>query len=115
MSQDILPDSRAKSGRGARLSVGGVFWIPIYCIHCGALGGSVPEENTTFVSWLCNKCAPAHGLKANEMAMPDEVFWEKVIQEQLGSKGRLLTPTELVREVETDASPLATLLRQGHS
>jgi len=115
LNAPVLPDSRPRVVRGARIGIGGVYWVPIFCYNCGAAGGQVPEENMTFVSWLCNKCAPTYGLQANEMLLPDEVFWQKVKEEQMGAYGRLLTTDELVTIVEEDASALATLLKEGRS
>jgi hypothetical protein len=67
----------------------------------------------TFVFWLCKHCAETHGEIAGTMMMPDEVFWEKLKQEQLASHGRILSEQELLDVVAADASPLATLLKEG--
>jgi hypothetical protein len=88
-------------------------WVPVFCANCGADGGSCPEENMTFMFYLCNKCAQTHGQIAGTMMMPDEVFFEKLKQEQMASYGRYLTQEELSAIVAADASPLATLLTQG--
>lgn len=112
---NILPDSRATTiftPRGATPGPGG-FWIPIFCASCGREGGKVPEENMTFVFWLCNPCFAVYGELTNMMVMPDEVFWEKIKQEQLSAYGRLLSTEELQVLVEADATPLATLIKQG--
>ena len=111
MTPDILPDSRLARSVGMK-QMGGIWWVPIYCAFCGAEGGLVPEENTTFVFWMCNSCFKTHGEITNLYVMPDEVFWEKVKQEQLTEFGRFLTEQELVQVVEADASPLATLIKQ---
>jgi len=63
--------------------------------------------------YLCNKCAETHGAIAGVMLMPDEVFFEKIKQEQMATYGRYLSEQELRAVVEADASPLATLLKQG--
>lgn len=109
----MVPDCRARAGRGAMRGPGGLFYVPIYCANCHAEGGLVPEENTTFAFWLCNPCFRTMGEITNTMAMPDEVFWERVKQEQLERYRRLLTPQELLTVVEADASPLATLVKAG--
>lgn len=47
--------------------------------------------------------------------MPDEVFYQKVAEEQLETYGKFLSEQELITIVEEDASPLATLLKEGQS
>ena len=108
----VLPDSRAKAGRGAVPGPGGV-WIPIFCASCGVEGGMVPAESMTFAFWLCVACFATHGALTNVMMLPDEVFWERVKHAQLETYGRVLTTEELQAVVEADASPLARLIRQG--
>jgi len=108
---DILPDSRLVRPRGAVHRPDG-WWQPIFCANCGADGGLVPEANMTFVFWLCDRCAATHGQIAGTMMMPDEVFWERVKQEQIATYGRFLTEAELAAIVAADASPLATLLKE---
>ncbi len=112
---DILVDSRTTTvftPRGAVPGPGG-YWVPIFCASCGRDGGLVPQENMTFVSWLCNPCFAIYGPQTVLMVMPDQVFWEKVKQEQLEKYGRLLSSEELQVIVEADATPLATLIKQG--
>ena len=45
------------------------------------------------------------------MMMPDEVFWEKLKQEQLETYGRFLTEQELIALVEEGTSSLAKLIK----
>lgn len=112
MTIDILPDSRAKETKGRIFTPGGA-WVPVFCANCGKPGGSCPEENMTFLFYICPKCNETYGQIAGTMVMPDEVFFEKLKQEQLQSFGRYLTEAELVTVVQEDASPLATLLKSG--
>lgn len=107
---EILPDSRAREVRGRIFTPGGA-WIPVFCANCGVPGGSCPEENMTFLFYLCQKCNDTYGDIAGTMMMPDEVFFEKLKQEQLASHGRFLSEAELVEIVLADASPLATLIQ----
>jgi hypothetical protein len=113
---DLLPDSRL-SGQGptVKRSVwrGNGWWQPIYCANCGKEGGLVPEENMTTVLWLCDICAETHGAIEGAVCVPDAVFYAKVELEQREKYGRLLTEQELVDVVAADASPLATLIKQG--
>jgi hypothetical protein len=109
---DLLPDSRAKNTTG-RIFRGSQAWVPIFCANCGREAGLCPEENMTFLFYQCEPCARTYGAIAGTMSMPDEVFYEKLKQEQLASHGRYLTELELAAIVEADASPLATLIKQG--
>lgn len=110
----VLPDSRAKVTKNVIFRAG-VAWVPIFCANCGAKGGSVPEENMTFVFWQCAPCHEKYGALTTMAVMPDEVFWEQVKQEQLEKYGRILTDQELIDVVAADASPLATLVKEGRS
>jgi hypothetical protein len=111
---DILPDSRAKETKGRIFTKSAGTWVPVFCANCGVPGGSCPEENMTFMFYLCQKCNDTYGAIAGTMVMPDEVFFEKLKQEQLAAHGRYLTVPELVKVVQEDASPLATLIKSGH-
>lgn len=107
---DILPDSRAKGGRGAILGPMG-FMIPIFCASCGVQGGHCPEENMTFLYWTCNECTAKHGEVANTMVMPDEVFWEELKNAQLEKHGRFLSADEIVIELADPESLMSLLAR----
>ena len=109
----VLPDSRARDAKGL-VMMGGEVWQPIYCANCGTEGGLCPQEHTTFFFWLCNDCFRAMGEITNLYLMPDEVFWQRVKDEQLEKYGRLLSTEELADVVAADVSPLATLVKQGH-
>lgn len=109
----ILPSSKtARSARGAVASVMG-YWVPIYCANCGADGGMVPEDTTTFAFYLCNDCVMVHGVIEGTVMTPDEVFWQRVHNEQMEKYGRILEPGELDDVATANASPLATLLNEG--
>lgn len=108
----VLPDSRAKVLRGVKF-INGVEHEPCFCANCHVLGGHVPVEYTTFAYWVCNKCESKWALQAGEMAMPDQVWWERVKQEQLEEFGRTLSDVELLKLIEEDATPLASLIKQG--
>lgn len=111
-SRDILPDSRTNRRTGAIPGPGG-YWIPVFCAVCGKPYGYVPEENCTFACWLCDECSEIHGAAFNGMMMPDEVFWERVKQEQIEKYRRLLTPEELQSVYDEGEQPLAKLLKEG--
>jgi hypothetical protein len=108
---EILPDCRTKDRRNFSQTQLGIS-VPIFCANCGAPGGDVPEENMTFAFYLCTRCAETYGQIAGMMMMPDQVFFEKVKQEQLEAYGRYLSELELLAVVEADASPLATLIKE---
>lgn len=108
----ILPDSRPRERRGLVLR-NGAWWTPVFCANCGADGGLVPEEGMTFAFYLCNPCAETHGEIQGTVMIPDEVFWQKLREEQLEKYGRLLSPEELHAVAQSNTSPLATLIREG--
>lgn len=110
--RDILPDSRAKAGRGAVIGHWGIYWEPVYCANCGVFYGRVPEESS-FAFWLCRSCYDKHGIPAGMMAEPESVFWETVSQEIDETYGRQLTIAELQAIVDADSTPLASLIKQG--
>jgi hypothetical protein len=87
-------------------------WVPVFCANCGSEGGMCPEENMTFLFYQCYKCAETYGIIAGTMQVPDQVFYDKLKEEQLASYGHYLSEQELVSVVQEDASPLATLLKE---
>lgn len=109
---NLLPDCRATVTRG-RVFRHGESWVPVFCANCGTEGGLCPEENMTFMFYLCNPCFAKHGAITHTYVMPDDVFFQKVHDEQMERYGRILTHQELVTIVQEDASPLATLLKSG--
>lgn len=113
----ILPDSRLRDCGTPRHAVQGPMgWmVPIYCPNCGVKGGEVPQENMTFAFWMCDPCYAKFGHLTTMAVMPDEVFWEKIKQEQLSTFKRELSAEELQVIVDADASPLATLLKEGRA
>ena len=109
---DILPDSRPRTARGI-VNVRGTNYVPIYCANCGAPGGGVPEKHMTFCFYLCTKCCETHGHVAGTMAVPEEIFWEKVKQAQVEEYGRLLSNEEVVKAIDDSSSPFAKLVREA--
>lgn len=110
--KDILPDCRLKTivtPKGMVQGPGGMY-VPIFCYWCGKRGGLVHEESCTFVFWSCDPCTEKFGAIAGLMAIPDEVFWAKVHQAEIETKGRLLTNEERAALVESGTSALAKLL-----
>lgn len=115
MQGHVLPDSRAHvnhTPRGMVQGPGGM-WAPVFCANCGKEGGLCPTENMTFICYICPLCAETYGQIAGTMMMPDEVFWQKLADEQIDSYGHYLTEQELIAVVVEDASPLATLIKSG--
>jgi hypothetical protein len=62
----------------------------------------------TFVMACAEKWAPLSGM----MVIPDEVFWEKVKQEQIERHGRELTAVEIVEALKDEHHPLTKLARE---
>ena len=118
MAVDTLPDSRLKdAGKGiVRLPFANLCpmnWVPIFCANCGAAGGYVPEENCTFAFYLCNACAEKWSPLAGTMAVPDEVFWQKVKEAQIEKYGRELTAPEVEAALKDGDSILARLAKDA--
>lgn len=110
---DILPDSRAKTDRGHVIQ-GSVKWVPVFCANCGKEGGLV-TETCTFAFWICGPCEKRCGaiLAPGYARIPDQVFYEKMAQEQLEHFGRPATRNELLQIVAEDCTPLATLIKEA--
>ena len=113
LSASLLPDSRARTITTVRGAVcrAGVWHQPLYCANCGADGGLVPEAETTFAFYLCKPCFEAYGAIAGTYAVPDEVFWARVLEETRQSDGRALTPAEMVAALADPDSVLSRLAR----
>lgn len=111
MQKEILPDCRARHDTSISRGVAG-HWVPVFCANCGADGGMVPEENITFIFYLCNSCAQTYGQIAGTMMMPDEVFFARLAEAQLERYGRYLTPEEWDKISEDPTHPFRTLLRE---
>ena len=107
---EILPDCRAHSAVGIARGMLGM-WQPVFCANCGKEGGGVPVDNVSFLFYLCDVCAEKHGIIAGTMMMPDEVFYEKLAQEQLLRYGRYLTTEEWAKISEDPAHPMWRLFK----
>lgn len=88
-------------------------WTPIFCANCGGDGGLVPEENNSFAFYLCPACYESHGHLAGMMVEPDQVFWERIQQEQLEKYRRTLSKEELQQITDEGGTPLAKLIKEG--
>jgi hypothetical protein len=108
---NILPNSRMRESKNV-ISRAGVPWVPIFCANCGADGGWVPEQGSDFAFYLCNSCAEKWAPLSGMMVIPDEVFWEKVKQEQIERHGRELTAVEIVEALKDEHHPLTKLARE---
>jgi hypothetical protein len=108
---ETLPDSRARHGVSFDQGHAGT-WVPVFCANCGAEGGRCPAENMSFLFYLCNKCAETHGAIANTMMMPDEIFFQRLAEEQQERYGRPLTPPEWERVSEDASHPLYRAIHQ---
>lgn len=109
---ETLPDCRAREPKRAIPTAAFGYMVPVTCGSCAKTGPVVPAENMTFAFWLCKDCEK-YGEIAGTMMIPDEVFWEKVKQEQIEKYGRLLEPHEIEAVAAADSSPLATLIKRG--
>jgi hypothetical protein len=116
VGKDLLPDSRLKDNKGAlRLPFANrmpMNWVPIFCANCGAPGGWVPEDTTTFAFYLCNPCAEKWSPLAGTMAVPDEVFWQKVRDAEMEQYGRVLSTPEVIEALNDPESVLSKLAKE---
>lgn len=110
MSDDVLPDSRARTTRGIVFR-NGEPWIPIFCANCGADGGHVPEASKTFAFYICVPCGEKWAPLAGTMLVPDEVFWAKVKEEQIERYGRELTGDEVAEALKDPQHVLSKLAK----
>ena len=113
MSRDTLPDSRPRVQKNSRW-IKGVEHVPIYCASCGIEGGWVPAKNMTFAFWLCeiNGCAEKWSPLVGTYCVPDEVFWQKVREEQMAQYGRDLSAQELIEVLKDDSNSLTKLCKE---
>jgi hypothetical protein len=118
MSQEVLPDSRLKDRDKGAISIlhpvvmNRLNWVPIFCANCGAPGGWVPEDTTTFAFYLCNPCAEKWSPLAGTMAVPDEVFWQKVRDAEMEQYGRVLSTPEVIEALNDPESVLSKLAKE---
>jgi hypothetical protein len=110
MTRELLPDCRAQHPSSIFRGTAGI-WVPVFCANCGAEGGLVPSEGMTFLFYLCNTCAETYGQLAGTMLMPDELYYERLAQEQLARYGRYLTPREWGQISEDPAHPMWTVIQ----
>jgi hypothetical protein len=111
MIADVLPDSRAKTIRGA-VYRGSQEWVPVFCANC-AKEGPLALATSTHLFWMCNPCFASKGHITGTMVVPDQAYYQKVAQEQLEAHGRYLGHNELLQIVAEDCTPLATLLKEA--
>jgi hypothetical protein len=109
---NVLPECRAREHKGLIFTPAGAY-VPFFCANCGKHCGACPEENMTFMFYLCPKCEQTYGQAAGAMRLPDEDFWELLKQEQMAHFGYYPNQQELAKVLEEDSSPLAKLLKAG--
>lgn len=113
---DILPDSRLKTiltHKGAKME-GSLEWVPAFCANCGKKEGRVLlNDSIAFV--LCDYCHETHGKVAGAMAMPEEIYYAKVVEAQQEKYGRQLTPFEQAMQLTDPDSFLMKLARSRAS
>jgi hypothetical protein len=115
MSPNVLPDSRTRERKGV-IQVGGVNYVPVYCINCGRRYGLVPESHITHVTALCDSgCSGKYGHTAHLSADRDTALRQGVAEvhgELVRKLGRPITATELDEMARSGAEPkLAALYR----
>lgn len=115
---ELHPNSFAKTPQvDYSLGIPGT-WYYVFCASCHKDSGhrvrdtEIPYQEQ-FAGWLCDECFTKYGAIAGTLVMPDEVFWQKVIDAQMEKYGRLLTAKEIAIELEDSSSTLSKLKKDG--
>jgi hypothetical protein len=112
---DDLPDGRARSRR--RFYCDGRWYVPVYCVNCGARQGVVPEVLVMHCAALCDTGSGCqkHASEFSAMSDPNAARDEALAFEtgKLASKlGRPATLADLERIAdESSTSPIAAIAR----
>lgn len=72
----------------------------------------VPQENTTFAFWQCDECHKKYPQLEGTVAIPDEIFWQLVREEQRERYGRELSAEETIASL-SDPNSLESLLARS--
>lgn len=117
LNTDVLPNCICKNIKNVVFKQGpnGLeAWIPLSCANCPAEGGYVRQQDHDYAFYLCNKCVEKWGVPAGCVAVPDEVFWEKVKQAQLEELGREMTAEEVIEALKDDNHFLSKLVKDRY-
>lgn len=106
----LLPSSFARKVKTFLL--GGFPYERVYCANCGKPGPLVMTATKDFAFYLCDDDAQKYGTPDGMYAVPDDVFAERVKQEQLEKFGRILAPAELDEVLNDPHSTLAKLAKE---
>jgi hypothetical protein len=109
----VLPSSLARVARDVVFDKNGTPWVPCYCANCGDPGGRVPECELAWAFYLCDECAERWSPQVGTLAVPMEVFFEAVRQEQLEREGRELTALEVIHALEDPNHYLSKLAKES--
>lgn len=108
---NTLPDSRARTGTGARFDAESGMWAePCYCMNCGKRAGFAVGD-IRHIAVLCDPCGEKYGAAGAEYVAPDSVYFAAAREEQMERYGRLLSPSELAIAVTEEHHPLALIAR----
>lgn len=105
----LLPDSRTRHVK--RVFRAGAPWVQTYCASCAVPGVLVPEEHTTCVTYFCDDCAVKFQEQTKVMLVPDELFFQMVVAEELDKHKRVLTETERAEALKDEHSTHSKLKR----
>lgn len=112
---EILPSSIPKRRKvDHSISAPGMNWIYIFCANCGKDGGRVLENDYDFAFYLCDPCAETHGAISGTVMVPDEVFWQKIVDAQVEKYGRILTFEETAIQLQDSTSLMSKLKKETH-
>lgn len=109
-----LPNCLARETRGLIQSAG-LAMKPVFCANCHAIAPFVVDEGMAFAFYLCeaeqNDCASKWQHVVGTIAVPDEVFFERVKQAQLEHDGRELSATEQAEALKSSDHYLSKLAK----
>jgi hypothetical protein len=85
-------------------------WEPGFCANCGKPGGYF-DTASNFAFYLCVPCSEKLPPIEGTYMVPDEVFFQKALEEQAEKYGRELTGPELVEVLKDDSNSLTKLCK----
>lgn len=120
--QTTLPNSIPRAQKvDYNLSSNGMEWLFLYCSSCGVDGGrvlktDVPKiDGREFAFYLCDPCAVKYGAIDGTAFVPDELFFQKVVEAQMEREGRILEIEEVAVALDNPDHYLSKLVKNGNT
>lgn len=111
---NVLPSALTREQHD-RVFHNGEWWVPCYCVNCGARHGRTIEPtpgDRRFVSYICLKCAEKCSPEIRAMLVPDQVhaaIVEAELREKYGQSGP--TDLDIVKALDDPNSVESKLLK----